>query len=533
MNISLQAASHRAPFEGKAVTKRPLFAGRRSRQGLSRTAIQAMLLFGVAAVELLISTHLSNRMSDVLGYATRGIVLLTGGVAAITRGRLAEERMKLRWMLLGLSLCGGALAYFIASANNFSPVFHVLDPLMHGAGAAGSAAVMLSITVSFSGTPLGIRLLDLAQTALYIALSYLINAGSNPWARDVQSHVIISLLLALMLFVTASVAPLSASSEEERRFFKIVAVYLGASWVGRFISSQVGYLWMNARGNRYDLLSIGVCVIMSLYLTEIAWQASQKPRPDRELIKRRLMLRNLMPSLLAFTSFSMALYVFLHAHLAGLLAVLCAVTLYLSRTLLLQTHMARETTDLRHRNEQLQEISHRDTLTRAGNRRSLALHYDQCLDDRQAALAMLLVDLDFFKQANDLLGHLHGDHILQQVANVLHAACRPVEGSHVARFGGDEFALLLPHINPLDAAELAETIRVGVEVLALEAGDHTISVSIGGVSAKGIEPLEELIRRADIALYRAKYRGRNRAEFDSTDTAAPEDSPSLTLVSVS
>jgi diguanylate cyclase (GGDEF)-like protein len=327
-----------------------------------------------------------------------------------------------------------------------------------------------------------------------------------------------------MFFLTAAVAPLSAATREERRFFRIVAVYLGASLVARFLSSQVGYLWVHAHGNLFCLPAVGVCLAMALFLMQSAWQVSERPAPDRELVMHRLLLRNLMPSLLGFMSLVIALYVFLHAPLVGCFAVLGAILLYLSRTLLLQTHMGREASALRQRNEQLEEISERDPLTGAGNRRSLAARYERAISPGPAWITVLLIDLDFFKQANDLLGHLHGDRILQRVAEVLRGASGSVAGSHVARFGGDEFALLLPKVDSAEAERLAEIVRARVEALALDGGDRPISVSIGGVSMQEADSLDTLIRRADVALYRAKIRGRNCVAFE-LDQSPRENDP--------
>jgi diguanylate cyclase (GGDEF)-like protein len=216
----------------------------------------------------------------------------------------------------------------------------------------------------------------------------------------------------------------------------------------------------------------------------------------------------------------------------GFLAVLAAILLYLTRTMLLQDHMSREAYALRQRNEQLEEISERDPLTGAGNRRSLAARYERMMDVRPAWITVLLIDLDFFKRANDLLGHLHGDRILQEVAVVLRTACEPIVGSHVARFGGDEFALLLPRVDSVDAESVAEAVRAAVEALGLDAGDCPISVSIGGVATQGLESLDALIRRADVLLYQAKIRGRNCVAFELNERPRADDTAEIAVGSL-
>jgi diguanylate cyclase (GGDEF)-like protein len=520
---------------GGAVSSCPGSISKLGRRRLALQTMQVSLVLVVGTAVVLVAPRLTPTMNDVVTYAAWAAVLLAAGVAALMRGRLAEERMKLRWMLMGLWLCGGALQYLIASAVNYNPLLHTLDPLSLIVGTMGSAAMLLSITVSFTGASREIILLDVGQTLLYMVLAALVNYATNPWAKDAQSHILISLVLTMIGFLTAAVAPLSAATHEEHRFFTIIAVYLGASWVTRFITSEVGYVWMHDRGNFYTLPAIGVCLALALFLMHDVLQSADDPKPDSELEMRRLMMRNLMPSLFALGSFVIALYVFFHAPWAGLPAVLCAVGLYAWRTLLLEGQMTREAAVLLQRNAQLEVISHRDPLTGAGNRRSLSACFEQCRAERSVAeraswMTVMLVDLDYFKEANDLLGHQYGDRLLQQVADLLLAACAEVVGSHVSRFGGDEFALLLPRMNADEASKVAETVRSGV--LALRGDGCAISASIGVVSTQMAGSLDEQIRLADVALYRAKLRGRNRAEFEGRDLAPSEETASRTLGSL-
>jgi diguanylate cyclase (GGDEF)-like protein/PAS domain S-box-containing protein len=132
--------------------------------------------------------------------------------------------------------------------------------------------------------------------------------------------------------------------------------------------------------------------------------------------------------------------------------------------------------------------------------------------------ALLFVDLDGFKSVNDTLGHLAGDQVLISVARRLEACVRP--GDVVARLGGDEYAVLLERIDePGGATEVAGRI---VEELrppfAVGGRDVTVSASVGiAVSVTGREPVEDLIRDADAAMYRAKAAGKDRYEVFDED----------------
>ena len=155
-----------------------------------------------------------------------------------------------------------------------------------------------------------------------------------------------------------------------------------------------------------------------------------------------------------------------------------------------------------------------DYLTGLANRRTLANQGEQrlrraCL--RGEALALAVIDIDHFKSINDRFGHDIGDQVLRQVADRIAQACTPADLA--ARQGGEEFALLLG-VRDLDSArQRAETLRavVAAEPLAPNGQPIAVSVSIGLTLAKPEdETLDQLLRRADHALYAAKAAGRNR-----------------------
>jgi len=128
-------------------------------------------------------------------------------------------------------------------------------------------------------------------------------------------------------------------------------------------------------------------------------------------------------------------------------------------------------------------------------------------------VAVVLLDLDHFKQVNDTKGHLFGDYVLQELACLLRRAVR--RWDRAARYGGEEFALLLPETNARQAFELAERLRKQVEQypFRLAADEDPLSITISaGIAAypQHAEQLTELFDRADEALYHAKAEGRNR-----------------------
>jgi diguanylate cyclase (GGDEF)-like protein/PAS domain S-box-containing protein len=130
-----------------------------------------------------------------------------------------------------------------------------------------------------------------------------------------------------------------------------------------------------------------------------------------------------------------------------------------------------------------------------------------------ALIAVLFIDLDHFKFVNDSLGHHAGDELLTGVATRLRQVVRPADT--VARFGGDEFGLLLEEIvNERDAIAMAERVAaVFTRPFVLETNEYFVTTSIGIALASGAERPQDLIRDADAAMYRAKERGRARYEL--------------------
>jgi diguanylate cyclase (GGDEF)-like protein len=142
------------------------------------------------------------------------------------------------------------------------------------------------------------------------------------------------------------------------------------------------------------------------------------------------------------------------------------------------------------------------------------------------ALAVLYIDLDRFKTVNDNLGHGAGDRVLTTVGIRIADAVRPSDS--VARLGGDEFAAVLPGLHDASEAVLvAHRLLEAVSVpVPLAGGDLVTTASIGvAYSVDGSETAAELLRRADVAMYRAKDRGRARVEtYVEPDSGAdPED----------
>jgi diguanylate cyclase (GGDEF)-like protein len=167
----------------------------------------------------------------------------------------------------------------------------------------------------------------------------------------------------------------------------------------------------------------------------------------------------------------------------------------------------------------LQAIAHTDSLTGLSNRRHFLAVAGEAIDSAQefgASLSLLMVDIDHFKRINDTYGHAAGDQALRLLGATLKESTR--RDDCVGRLGGEEFAILLPDASAEVAQDIAERICRHATTLAILDGrgqrfGFSVSIGLACLAPSDAKP-EDLLARADAALYRAKRGGRNRVEAD-------------------
>ena len=165
----------------------------------------------------------------------------------------------------------------------------------------------------------------------------------------------------------------------------------------------------------------------------------------------------------------------------------------------------------RHRERLIQHLSQTDPLTNALNRRSINQSLDELHHDKSCPYAIVLLDLDHFKNINDQFGHHMGDTVLIAVSQKLGLHLR--ESDVVGRFGGEEFILILKQSSALKARQIAERCRAAIEDLAIQNEDGRairITASFGIALATDKLKPQQLLDQADKALYAAKAGGRNQ-----------------------
>jgi two-component system, cell cycle response regulator len=184
----------------------------------------------------------------------------------------------------------------------------------------------------------------------------------------------------------------------------------------------------------------------------------------------------------------------------------------------------RRTAELADENQRLSSQTRTDPLTGLANRRTFDdfLHRQlvtPATARRGEVLGLLVIDLDRFKDVNDTYGHTVGDQVLRAIATLLARVTR--RDDLAARFGGEEFVVVLPHTGPAGVARAADRLRQAIAGLDISTRSGTLRVtaSIGGACAthgSGPEAALALIDRADVKLYEAKRSGRNACHIDPT-----------------
>lgn len=174
--------------------------------------------------------------------------------------------------------------------------------------------------------------------------------------------------------------------------------------------------------------------------------------------------------------------------------------------------------ELKVSNDILAHLAMQDGLTGLANRR----YFDEALAGEfnraqrgESALGLLMIDVDFFKQYNDIYGHVAGDECLKKIGHTL-TVCMRRAGDVAARYGGEEFAVLLPGTDLVGVVSVAESIRLAVEALGIPHSGNPLDVVTVSIGVEAFSPIHleneavELVEAADKALYKAKESGRNK-----------------------
>ena len=313
----------------------------------------------------------------------------------------------------------------------------------------------------------------------------------------------------------------------KRRFYIALSIYL---WSYALVALGLGYLELERKTPQglQDVLWGTPCLLLLAVLA--FWPAGSAAGNESSKDANRsiaLLLDNLSPVLFTLVIVVMGVRIAPAYPWIGFASITIAVVLYGLRAALLQSKYLRSQHDLARSGralveaiDQLRDLSIRDGLMGIYNRR----HFDEVLLAEwkrsirtQKPLALLLIDVDCFKNLNDRYGHPEGDECLKKIAEQLSKILRRSSDT-LARYGGEEFVAILPETSTESAQIIADEMRISIENLKIKnegsTAKHVVTVSIGVCSENAMlnRPAEEMLNAADAALYRAKEQGRNRVQ---------------------
>jgi diguanylate cyclase (GGDEF)-like protein len=502
-----------------------LAVGATGRLQTSKLLVYGMwVVLGLHAI-VLVATHPAP--VEVSRFLTAAVPILAALAAIHRTSRLpARERPVWLWASAGMLLWAAA---------------HIVETVIGSSTAASSLTIDASDFIYLAGTfPLLVALsttretesvraifvLNCVQIGLALVLSYwlLYRMSLSPAAASTVMGRIYG-AACILLAIMSALRVFSWATSEERQSVRTISIVL---WT--YLPIELGMDYATARfdlraGTLLDLL-------WSVPFFLGGWRALHMPilrsdqKPRSQTSRARLVVEALCPMLITAGVFALAASVtpqhpwlgltaiFVLLAIQGMQAAVVQMNYLAGRNLLLDREQ-----ELRAANATLRQMSLEDPLTQIANRRRFEAALESCWRRavrKRQPLALLMIDVDFFKGVNDMHGHSYGDECLVTLARMLNRHARRPDDI-VARLGGEEFVLLLPDTDSAGAEAVASRLQETIRSLGIrnEASPFdkslTMSIGIGSVSwpQSGVDPTV-LVDCADQALYDAKHQGRNR-----------------------
>ena len=472
----------------------------------------------------------------VTDFGSGFLSLLAGAFAArIASG--GNGILRIKWALVSLTCLARALGF---GANFYGKYVLFAEPPHAWFGSWIFLMRMLPLLLALStadedDAASGFAWLDAAQTVL---IGLLVTINLFPGLMD-QAHPVSPLPRALWIdysdtinygiLLLAAGRLFSAQEGVAARFYRsIFGLLLVFAPVSTLVNRVVVPQWALPAGSPIFLTAdLPVLALMIGYFLP---ESLLKPTGKGKRAWLAAMIRFASPAALAIAALSLSMAYFLAHPMVGALAAGAGLFLYVLRTAVLQHRYDRAQSDLIDTQRELFELSRRDPLTGLHNRR----WFDETLASEwrhaqrtSRPLGLLLIDIDHFKLYNDEFGHKEGDRCLASLAQAMQKALQR-EIDSLSRYGGEEFAVILPLSDAQGAALIAERIRRAVHQLGFpnpgsELGIVTVSIGAAAlVPAVNAAQADALFLAADDALYRAKESGRNRIETADTALQATE-----------
>jgi diguanylate cyclase (GGDEF)-like protein len=474
------------------------------------------------------SVRLFSGHADRLSAIFLVVAPLAAAIACGQRSRHSAFVVRRSWLFLALSL----FIWSVASLLSAHGVFAREGPETHATAShivyfLYGVPILWAITAPVEGAWNPISLwLDGLEVAIVGVLTFMITFEAMPFSEHLQpvpaSMVVLTFNVENLFLACAATLRFVASPDGGRRsFFKQLTIFL---WIYAVCSAIYNWIELAGAGPNYHDLLIDLP-----FLALIAYAVGRGSQPTAKAVILRtrlgLVLDNLAPIFFPASVLALGIFTIREHFVVGAVSLALSLSVYGIRSTLLQLAYQRAQSEARLARDNMEVLSLTDSLTGIGNRR----HFDRVMADEWSRLSretgtvsLLIIDIDYFKKLNDAFGHSEGDISLRQVASVLKASLQR-ERDCLARFGGEEFVILLPGANRSGVEATADRIRN--TLMALKLRNRTplgnqLTVSIGAASLhlpSGCS-VAEFFAAADRALYRAKNQGRDRFEYETDVT---------------
>lgn len=467
---------------------------------LPQASKQASYAFLIAAPLLAAIVALRRCQRD--GWRrSRGWILAAASMLSWTLGMLASLRQNL----------------FLANANA-APGDSTLLFILYG------VPIILAVSASYvEGESVIVRGID-AALALMLGYLFYVHTFSLITLQGAgsvdQAQQVVSMFDAENLFLAAACLLRLSASERSHEFhyYRSLAVFTVL-----YVTCSSFYNRAVTLGGHPDFGSWWDPVIDLPFLAFalLAWRDADPARPrHRPSVLLARVVRSGSPLLMALGLLVVAIVVLQDRFYLGITGIVLAVLGFGARSTLTQVQHIQTEEGLLLQSQTFEELALTDSLTGLPNRRAL----DEVLRREwrhhshvRQSVTLLMIDIDYFKQLNDRYGHPVGDACLRQVSETLRGAIGR-RGDELGRYGGEEFALVMAGASIDAGLSVAERMRSTIERLGIANEDSpsgVVTISVGVASAfAGDIALDELIARADSALYVAKRRGRNQIAAD-------------------
>lgn len=366
--------------------------------------------------------------------------------------------------------------------------------------------------------------LDAVQALLAAYLAYTVIFSVSPFDQRSIAPIPASLLVLtynvenLVLACCASLRLLAHRRDGgQGRFYLFLTVFL---WCYAGCAATYNYLTLHGVTQAWsEVLPSLPFLLLVLLATRVtaAQSAAESTQAQQAPQKLTLLIDNFSP--IFFTAALLGLgFAVMRAHFyLAAASLFLALLVHALRSATLQSRYMQSELALRAAHDKLEKLSLTDGLTGIANRRcfdqTLQLEWQRTARNHQG-LALLIIDIDFFKSLNDTFGHPYGDACLVRIAAALHSAL-PRASDLAARFGGEEFAAILPATDGDGALAVAHKMQEAIAAAAIvhaPSRGGLVTASIGLALSNAGQTPEQLLAAADQALYRAKQNGRNRVE---------------------